>query len=235
MAIERYEIAHVARGMCGPDIAIMRFERPSSFGFHAGQYISLRLISRAGEETKPFTISSAPHDPYVEITTRLSDSTFKRALAMLSRGSTVTMMGPLGSLALPEDPRKLVFLAGGVGITPVRSMLRDALRRDLGVGATVFFGNRDERCVPYRDELDRMDSLGVRVVHVLEEPSDQWTGERGLITAETVRRYLDPEGQMFFATGPPLMVAAMQDVLDELGVPENARVIERFGPPGRSA
>ncbi|MDZ4064919.1 MAG: FAD-dependent oxidoreductase, partial [Coriobacteriia bacterium] len=123
----------------------------------------------------------------------------------------------------------------GVGITPVRSMLRDALRRDLRVEATVFFGNPNERCVPYREELDRMGSLGVRVVHVLEEPSDQWTGERGRITAGTVRGYLNPEGQTFFVTGPSLMVAAMQSVLDELGVPENRRVIERFGPPGGSA
>lgn len=233
MAIERYEIAHVARGMCGRDIAIMRFERPARFDFRAGQYVSLRLVSQAGEETRPFTISSAPHDPYIEITTRLSDSTFKRALAALTPGSTVTMMGPLGNLSLPDDPRKLVFLAGGVGITPVRSMLRDALQREVGVGATLFFGNADERCIPYRDELDRMGSLGVRVVHVLEEPSDDWTGERGRIEPETVRRYLDPEGRTFYVTGPPLMVVSMQLLLDELDVPEDLRVIERFGPSGR--
>lgn len=235
MSIERYEIAYIARGLCGSDIAIMRFERPAGFEFRAGQYVSLRLVSASGEETKPFTVSSAPYDPYIEITTRLSSSTYKRALDAYLPGSTITMMGPFGALALPEDPRDIVFLAGGVGITPVRSMLRDALKRDVSLRTTLFFGNRDERCIPFRDELDRMSSLGVRVVHVLEEPTDAWAGERGRISAELVRRYLNPEHQTFYVTGPPPMVEAMQPVMDSLGVPEDRRVIERFGPASRPA
>ena len=109
-----------------------------------------------------------------------------------------------------------MFLAGGVGITPIRSILRDAhAAGHVFQDALLLFGNRDERCVPFEDEFSAMGDIGVRLVVCLEKPSEKWEGERGLITAEMVRRYVDPaNSQVFLAAGPPVMVSAMEHVLD---------------------
>ena len=84
------------------------------------------------------------------------------------------------------------MLVGGTGITPVRSVLRDALQRGRRFSeAVVFYGNRDLSCEPYLDELAAMGGIGVRLVRVLEHPGPEWEGESGFIGAELVKRHAD--------------------------------------------
>jgi NAD(P)H-flavin reductase len=86
--------------------------------------------------------------------------------------------------------------------------------------------------MPFADEFRAMSDIGVRTVLCLEHPGPDWAGERGFITAETVRRHLDlgADNRPFFVTGPPVMVDAMEKVLDDLDVAPERRIIERFGP-----
>jgi ferredoxin-NADP reductase len=181
--------------------------------------------------TQTFSHSSAPSDPWLELTTRLTGTPFKRALTSLTAGDIVQVVGPGGRLSLADDVARVAFLVGGVGITPVRSTLREArFRGRVFKDALVLFGNRDESCIPFRGEFEEMSDSGVRLVNVLEEPSPEWDGERGLITAELVARYLEPdEGREYFVTGPPGMVSAMERVLDELEITPRQRMVERFG------
>jgi ferredoxin-NADP reductase len=228
---EHYEVEFLGRSECGIDVVCFRFGKPDGYAFAPGQYMSVTLETAEGEQTKPFTHSQAPADPYLEVTTRLSGSAFKNGLASLDEGQRVRIFGPSGRMVLPDGIDTVAFLVGGVGITPARSMLRDAWQRGLvWKDAAVFYGNRDASCMPFAEELARMSPSGVRVINVLERADDSWSGYRGFVTAEIVRENLDVgDGRLFCVSGPPVMVAAMEGVLDELAIEPARRLIERFG------
>jgi len=219
----------IDRAECGAEVVTLRFERPEGYDFVAGQYAQLQIQGPEGPISKPFTIAAAPGDDWLEFTTRLSPSIFKQTLARLEPADPAAVSLPAGRLVLPDSAKQLVFLVGGVGITPARSILRDAAQRSRDLEALVFYGNRDEGCIPYREELESWGTRGVRVIHVLEHVTHEWSGESGFITADVVRRNGMPEpGTTWIAAGPPVMVEAMERVLDELAIPAEERMIERF-------
>ena len=225
-----YRVELLAKEMCGGDIVTCRFSRPQGYEFAAGQWFRLTLDTATGPEVRTFSHCSGPADDALEMTTRLSASAFKTALVALEPGASAHIDGPGGRLALPADDR-ICFLVGGVGITPVRSMLRDAAATGRTFAdALLLFGNRDESCVPFAEEFSAMDSIGVRTVICYERPTEGWRGESGFISAETVRRHVDADdGRPFVVTGPPVMVEAMEHVLDDLEIAPERRIIERFG------
>lgn len=227
-----YDVTYEDRAWCGEDIATFRFTRPEGYNFSAGQWLTLSLDTVDGRQTETFSHCSAPSDPYLELATRRSPSAFKGALFSLEPGQHVHLGGPGGRMHLQPGVDRVAFLIGGVGITPIRCILRDTKqRRRRFADALLLFGNRDEACVPFGEELGEMSGIGLRLVLAYEHPSPTWQGERGFITAEMVRRHVDPEdGRPFMITGPPPMVAAMEKVLDDLGIPGERRIIERFGP-----
>lgn len=231
-----YEVRFLDSTYCGTQIASFRFSKPEGYSFEAGQHGVFTLDTAEGRQGKPFTHAQAPDDPYLEITTRLSGSAFKNALLALKAGDAVPLTGPRGRLVAPPDLERVAFLVGGVGITPARSILRDALHRSRSwVDAVLFFGNRDESCIPYREEFEAMRASGVCVVHVLEQAGPDWQGETGFVSAEIVARHADiADGRLVFVSGPPVMVDAMERVLDQLGVEPSVRMIERFAAPAGS-
>ena len=211
--------------------AAFRFERPDDYEFVAGQYGAFTLETADGIQVKDFTHASAPGDAFIELTTRLTGSAYKKALQALRPGDVVTLSGPNGKLTVPDDVTKAAFLVGGVGITPARSIVRDAVQRSTGLTVLMFDGNADQTCVPYGDEFDDYvrDHKEIRVVDVLEEPLRGWTGEVGFITAEIVRRHCDPfDGWHWFIAGPPAMVDAMEKVVAELRLPPDRVSTELF-------
>jgi ferredoxin-NADP reductase len=207
------------------------FTRPQGYRFVAGQYQMLTLTTREGEQTKAFSHADAPGDTSALVLTRLTGSAFKDALVALRPGAEVRMSGPFGNLTVPEGTAKAGFLAGGVGVTPVASIVRDSVLRHTGLGCLVLLGNRDQSCIPARSVLAQCERSGapVEVVDVLSTPLPGWRGETGYITADTVRRHCEPaEGRHWFVSGPPSMVAAMRAVLDGLGVPVSSVSFELF-------
>lgn len=225
-----HEIELLEQDRCGADIRTLRFSRPLGYQFKVGQWLSLRLQTPQGLLAETFSHCSAPGDPYLELTTRISGSPFKQALAALEPGDRVSIVGPGGRLGIDETLQRVVFLAGGVGITPIRSILRDAGNRGRRFeDALLVYGNRDESCVPFLGELEALGPAGLRVVVCYERPPVGWQGESGFISAETIRRHVDPnDGHLFVVTGPPVMVDAMERVLDDLVVSADRRLIERF-------
>jgi len=228
----RHEVRLLGTEPCGDDILTLRFSRPEGYEFRAGQWFTLTIETDEGSQTKTFSHCSAPADAYLETTTRLSPSAYKKALAHLAPGARAHIAGPGGRLSLAPDTDRVCFLVGGTGITPVRSILRDAMHHDrMFADALLLYGNRDESCVPFAEEFSRMASHGVRMELCFEHPAEGWEGESGFMTADTVRRHLDAvRDTPFFVAGPPAMVTSMEQVLDDLGVPAELRHIERFGP-----
>lgn len=231
MPVQTIRTAFQGRTGLGPGMAAFRFAKPEGYSFRAGQYWMLTLETAEGSRTKPFSHADAPGDPFIELGTRLTGSPFKEALASLRPGDEVGVSGPAGRLVVPEGVTRVGFLVGGVGCTPCRSILRDDAQRDGGLDAVVFLGNRDEANIAYREELEGYASGGkVRLVHVLEHPSPDWSGERGFITTGIVRRHADPAdpGRHWLMAGPPMMIEAMRPLLSALGIGPERYAVESF-------
>ena len=227
-----YEVEVSGHEWICSDVISVRSTRPTPFTFRPGQYLVLELDTGGAVERKPFTISSGAHDPFLEITTRVSESPYKRTLTCATPGTRVRVVGPAGRLIVPGEVARVAFLVGGVGVTPVASMVRTW--RSSGERmpeVVVFLGNHDAGCTPLAGQIAPVAGERLSLVHVLEETPPEWSGEHGFITAEIVRAHVDIDrGWLFVVAGPPPMVGPMERVLRELGVDPGDQLIERFGP-----
>jgi len=161
------------------------FTRPEGYRFAPGQFQSLTLVTREGQQTKSFSHCDAPGEPASLVLTRLTGSAFKDALLALRPGDEVKVAGPFGRLTLPEGTARAGFLVGGVGVTPAASIVGDSVLRKTGLDCLVVYGNRDQSCIPLRERFATYEASGgpVRVVDVLSRPLPGWGGEAGYIFA----------------------------------------------------
>ncbi|TLM72021.1 MAG: FAD-dependent oxidoreductase [Actinobacteria bacterium] len=214
-----------------PGTLLASFERPAGFDFEPGQYVMLELETAEGAQAKPFTIASAPSDPLLQIGTRLTGSAFKDALAAMAPGDAAAVSEPLGRRVVPPGAAKALFLVGGVGVTPARSVLRDAAATGSGLDVVTVYGNSDQGNIPFGEEFAALAEADprLRFVHVLSAPASGWGGDTGFITADLVReRVPDFAERHTVVTGPPAMIEAMDRVLTDLGVPPERLTVERF-------
>jgi glycine betaine catabolism B len=231
VAVERHSVTYRGSTPEAPGVASFTFSRPEGYAFDPGQFLSLTIETRDGTQTKHFTICSAPGDSGLAITTRLSGSAFKDALLALEPGQQVTVTDPRGAMTLRPGDAKVAFLVGGIGVTPARCIIRDAVQRGGGPTFLVFYGNLDQDSIPFKTEFDayERDHPEISVVHVLAEPKPGWRGETGFITADVVRRHTDPmDGWHWVVAGPPAMIDAMKRVLADLEVPAERASFEVF-------
>jgi ferredoxin-NADP reductase len=219
------------------------FRKPEGFDFRAGQAIDLTLIDPPetdGEgNTRAFSVTSAPAEPQLMIATRMRDTAFKRVLKAAAPGLRVKIEGPTGSLTLHKNASKpAVFLAGGIGITPFRSMAMQAAKERLTHEIHLFYSNRTPEAAAFLDELQRLESENphfhlVATMSGMDE-SDKtsrpaWSGETGNLDAEKLGRYLRSlNGPIYYIAGPPAMVAAMRDMAMQAGVDEDDIRTEDF-------
>jgi len=161
----------------------LRPEGGSAFPYEPGQFIFLRLLrpGRSAEE-HPFTISSSPTQGGRIAVTVKGCGDYTRKIGRTRPGDEARVEGPFGRFSyVHHDPPCFLFIAGGVGITPIMSMLRCLRDRRDGRTAVLIYGCRTERDIIFREELDRM--LGnVSTIYVLSEAGPDWHGERGLVT-----------------------------------------------------
>jgi ferredoxin-NADP reductase len=214
-----YEVTYLGSRPCADGIGTFRFSRPSEYSFTPGQFFSLSLETEDGLVSKFFSHADAPGDPAIELTTRLSGSAFKNKLLALSVGDVVRISGPKGRLGVPEGSTAVGFLAGGVGITPAHSIIRNVMQTGSPLKVALFYGNRDEACVPYGEEFRGYAASNPRFLYVdtLDHPGPDWAGESGFISAEMIRRHLsDPGALHWIVAGPPPMVEAMKRVVSDL-------------------
>jgi ferredoxin-NADP reductase len=220
----------------GADTASFRFSRPADYEFVPGQHFSLTLASPEGPLEHRFSHADSPTENHLELTTRLTGSAFKNALDALPPGGEAVFKGPYGHFVFQYETPKIAFLTGGVGITPVRSMLRYladtyGAGRIAGQELVLFYGCMTESGILYKAELEAIARTvpGLRLVYVITMPKKRWRGHRGFITAQTVRAELAaPQAWTYYVVGPPPMIAAMEKVTDELGIPQTQIVTESF-------
>lgn len=215
------------------------FRRPEGFQFRAGQAIDLTLLdppeTDAEGNTRAFSIASAPSDPDLVIATRMRETAFKRVLKAAEPGLKLKIDGPTGSFTLHKNAsRPAVFLAGGIGITPFRSMLRDAAFQNLPRVIDLFYSNRRPEDAPFLRELQQLQAANLKFYLVatmtdMNKSRLKWDGKTGFLTAATVREHVSSlQGPIYYIAGPPAMVAAMRQMLVETTVDEDDIRTEEF-------
>ncbi len=226
----RLETRLIARKQVAEGTMSFFFDKPRNFEYEAGQHVTLEL-PKGGSHM--FTLSSAPYEDRLMITTRMRDSTFKHALEQLEDGAEVGIRGPEGSFTLPSEQGTEVFIAGGIGITPFRSMLLEAGHDKRTDNITLFYSNRRPEDAAFLAELERLCSKsGYRLVAAMTEMQDsdrQWDGETGHIDAAMLQRHLEDLSEpTFYLAGPPDMVDDMKDKLIEAKIDKSRIEAEEF-------
>lgn len=191
--------------------------KPEGFSYIAGQNSDFTLIDPPETDTegnrRTFTLASAPHESHLLIVTRLRDSAFKRSLNALGEGAQIELEGPYGSFFLHDNvKRPAVFLAGGIGITPFRSMLVDAVHKKLPHTITLLYSNRRAADAPFLTELAALQSPTFTFVPIEST-------EEGHIDEAKLRAHVSFDASpIFYAAGPLMMVSAMRKLLNSMGV-----------------
>jgi ferredoxin-NADP reductase len=222
-----------------------RFEKPRQMTFKAGQYLDLTLLfpPETNEEgdTRSFSIASAPDDEDLAIVTRLRDSAFKRSLQSIPLGTGVQAEGPYGDFSLHHDPdRPAVLLAGGIGVTPFRSMVRQNAHRGGSRRILLFHSSRRPEDAAFLGELREFarDNPNFTFVPTMSRPETSrlpWEGEIGRIEYDLISKHLREAAfedaaktPMFYIAGPPRMVADLRQMLSDAGVGDDDVRIEEF-------
>jgi ferredoxin-NADP reductase len=233
-----FEAALVGRDLVAERTMAFRFVKPADWSYRAGQFVDITLLdppeSDAEGNTRGFSISSAPSEDVIMITTRLRDTAFKRVLQTMPLGTAVKIEGPFGELRLHHAARPAVVLTGGIGITPFRSILIETIRAGgLPYPVVVFYANRRPQDAAFLDELTDLASEDPNFTFLPTmsglEAADPWQGERGHIDASMLRRHLDRvTDAIYYLTGPPGMVQGLRSMLVRTGVDEDDIRTEEF-------
>ena len=205
--------------------------------FTPGQYFHVTLPDLGDNDDKGLrrhiTVVTSPNEKGVlGFATRMRDSAFKRTLRELPVGSEVDVEPPKGRFGLPDDrSRPLVFVAGGIGITVFRSMLRYIHEERLPYSVTLIYSNRDRESTPFLDELRELEQALPDFKLVLTMTQDPgWEGETRKVDGEFVKDYLEDDlnEYTFLVAGPPAMAEGVQGALQKAGVRDENLIAERY-------
>lgn len=207
----------------------LTFDTPAHFTFTPGQFIDIELMDAAETDEagniRGFSISSAPQEEAIMITTRVRNTAFKRTLNAMPVGTPVKIEGPFGNFRLHSAVRRpAVFLAGGIGITPFRSMLLDAAYRKLPHRVFLFYCNRRPEDAPFLREMESLARTNanyhfVATMTQLQHSNCVWQGERGFVDEEMLEKYLKNEkSPIYYTAGPPAMTNALHEMLLNCGI-----------------
>ena len=216
-----------------------RFEKPAGWTFKAGQCVDMTLLNPpetdAEGNTRTFSIASAPHEALFMVATRMRETAFKRVLQSIPLGSAVKIEGPSGTLTLHDDAaRAVVLLAGGIGITPFRSMLFWAAKEKLPHRLVLFYSNRRPEDAPFLEELQVLERENphytlVATMTDMAKSRRPWSGETGLITKDMLAKYVTKAAApIYYIAGPPKMVKGLQTMLKESGIDDDDIHAEEF-------
>lgn len=235
---EPYQVTGVQQE--APGVWTLTFTPPpgrKDFDFLPGQWQFVTLLRGRGlpEEEHHFTISSSPREQGSHTSTIKEVGDFTATIGQTEPGDQAVIQGPFGRFSHVVHPevRDLVFIAGGIGITPLMSNLRHM--RDTGADKHVLllYANSTEEDIVFRDELASLEAgekPSLRVVHIISRPGADWTGEQGHLNQEKLQRLCGDRlaWSTFFLSGPPGLVAAMLATLEKVGVDSSRICVEYF-------
>ncbi|MEI7451874.1 MAG: RnfABCDGE type electron transport complex subunit D [Candidatus Falkowbacteria bacterium] len=215
------------------------FTPSKKINFKPGQYMECTLKHEDSDSRgvrRFFTVASSPTEDTVHFGIKFYDkpSSFKQTLLSLKSGDTMVAAQLAGDFYMPADKnKKLVFIAGGIGVTPFRSMIKSLLDTGEARDIVFFYANTEEADIAYKDIFDAANSnLGIKTIYSLSKTEAiraDWPGIKGLITKELILAEVpDYKERMFYISGPHAMVAAYSGILQELGVTRDQIKVDYF-------
>lgn len=236
---ERFVLTLREQVSVGVSISELVFDGPRRPSFQAGQYLEWNLSHQHPDSRgirRYFTIASSPTESGLRLGIKKYQpmSSYKQALLKLQPGQTIIAEQLDGDFTLPKNQQQpLVFIAGGIGITPFRSMLKYLLDQHETRPMTLFYANQVKDDIVYTDIIKQAEAeLGLKTVYVLSDKSKipaDWTGQRGYITAEMLKQEVPNYGTaIFYLSGPQGMVTAYEKILRSLRVKRSKIVTDYF-------
>src|SRR3989338_1410606 len=226
---QRFEAEFLKKEQVAKETSSFFFKRPAHLDFLPGQFMRLTLDILQPDErgnSRFFSIASSPTEKdYLMITTRSNHSAFKKTLFTLAIETKVGIAAPYGVFTLkPEETAPHVFLAGGIGVTPFRSMIRYASDMGLNIPITLFTSFRTVEDVIFQKELreiaDRRSWF--KLVETITQPeklTSSWQGNLGRIDEQFIKKNVfNFSSSLFYLAGPPAMVDVMISIVKSLGV-----------------
>jgi ferredoxin-NADP reductase len=197
------------------------FEKPQGFDYRGGQTIDLTL---APGMTYTFSLASAPHEEHLIIATRMRDTAFKQTIGAMDLNSDAHVDGPFGSFTLHNNVTKpAIFLAGGIGITPFFSMIKQAISEKLPHNLWLLYSNRRPEDAPFLKELTHLEEQhpSLRLMATMtgiEKSTQRWICKTGHISQDMIKEIPDYPHAIFYLAGPPIMVAGMFKLLKDMNI-----------------
>ena len=241
----------------GSDVMSFKFSRQNDqlenkttlLDYTAGQFAFFDIGEVYNDPKGPirhFTISSSPTEDFIMFSTRIRNSPYKKRLSTLVEGAKVNVRGPEGQFVLHQDYSKpAVFLSGGIGVTPFRTMIKYATDKQLPTRIIMFDANRNRSNILFKKEFDDWADINknLKIIYTISEDeqheqsllstTNDWKGEYGRIDKAMILKYLDTyalNNSIFYICGPPGMLKAMQALLreDDLNIPKERIKVEEF-------
>jgi ferredoxin-NADP reductase len=215
------------------------FEKPEGFTFKAGQFGDFTLINPSETDAegniRGFSLASAPYEGDLMFATRMRDTAFKRVLRTMDIGTEVSLDAPYGSFTLHNNSSiPAVFLTGGIGVTPVRSIVLQAAHDSLPHKIFLFDSNRKPEDSAFLNELRETQQINPNYIFIgtmteMEKSTRQWDGENGYINKAMLEKHVgDLTLPIYYLAGPASMVTAMRKTLNEAGVDDDNIRTEEF-------
>jgi ferredoxin-NADP reductase len=243
----------------GTDIMTFKFTKDRYPEYKAGQFAFFPLDNVNNDSRGPvrhFSLTSSPTEDALIISTRIRDTPYKQRMCTLQEGEQVKVSKPQGNFVLHDDYSKpAIFLSGGIGVTPFRSMIKYATDKQLSIKITMFDSNRNRQNILYKDEFDKWgtQNQNLKIVYTITEEEKNteqeqhrmadvsnsttetkgdWSGEHGRIDRTMIERHLSKEeirNAIFYICGPPGMIKALEDLLQkQFQIPEERIKVEEF-------
>lgn len=207
--------------------------------FDAGQYLRWYLPHPSPDqrgERRYFTISSSPSElPLISLTTKFAvqkSSSLKKKLIDIKPGDELDFTGPFGDFVLPKDKTiPLVFVAGGIGVTPFRSIIKWLLDNNEKREIQLLYAVNSREEIAFNDVFE---TFGIKPSFILAQPEPGWQGEAGRLDGERIIKLTGgPKNKLFYISGPEPMVQSLSKSLATAGVAKDRIIIDEF--PGYNA
>lgn len=193
-------------------------EKPKNFDYKAGQFVMVRIK----ESARAMSLASAPFEENLLLAMRESDSEFKKAARELKPGDELEIQGPFGRLTMEDESEPVVFIGGGIGITPFRGMVLEQEKKSWPAEIILFYSSHTVEAAPFLDEFQNIKSEKFKFFFFA-------TRETGRINAEMLKKNLsDPARYSYYIVGLPEMVLEVKRNVESLGVRKEKIKVEHF-------
>ncbi len=213
-----------------PDVKSFIFEKPKDFNFVAGQFMTIFLdVQDTKGSYRQFSIASSPTESALMITSTMRGGAFKSKLAEM-QGQKIKVRGPFGQFVLQQGGEH-VMIAGGIGVTPFRSMIKFATDTEYSGKIKLLYSNKTPESITFMEDLDLFEKSNehLEIVHTITQPDSSWQGRTGRVDEKMIRENTaDLKTPVFYVCGPPAMVDGMRALLKGMNIPDERVKFEQF-------